>query len=202
MEPTIAGKEELIRDAMSERIVQAAEELATAEGAHTVTVRKILQALGITNRVFYNRFRNAEEVLDIVYDHMIVKIRRDILASYDETRDFFEYVMDVVERSLIITYDTKMKFNQYVFENDSHSKSNYDWWTREIKKLIDYAKGRGLIKDVNSEILSYSIWCFCRGYNADAVGRHLPREEAIKNFRYSFGFLLEGLKKHPVPNNA
>ncbi len=202
MEPTIAGKEELIRDAMSERIVQVAEELATAEGAQTVTVRKILQAVGITNRVFYNRFRNAEEVLDIVYDHMIVKIRRDILAAYDETRDFFEYVMDVVERSLIITYDTKMKFNQYVFENDSHSKSNYDWWTGEIKKLIDYAKGRGLIKDVDSEVLSYSIWCFCRGYNADAVGRRLPRETAIKNFRYSFGFLLEGLKKYPVPNNA
>ncbi len=199
MEPTIESREELIRDAMSERIVQAAEELATAEGAHTVTVRKLLHALGITNRVFYNRFRNIEEVLDIVYDNMIVKIRRDILAAYDEKRDFFEYVMDVVERSLIITYDTKMKFNQYIFENDSHSKSNYTWWTQEIKKLIDYAKGEGLIRDVDSEILSYSIWCFCRGYNADAVGRRLPKEEAIKNFRYSFGFLLDGLKPHPVP---
>ena len=65
----------------------------------------------------------------------------------------------------------------------------------EIKKLIDHAKKKGFIKDVDSWVLSYSIWCFCRGYNADAVARGLPRDEAIANFRYSFGYLLEGLKK-------
>jgi AcrR family transcriptional regulator len=188
-------KGELISDEMSERIVKAAEQLATAEGAHTVTVRKILQALGITNRVFYNRFRNVDEVLEIVYRDMIVKVRRDIVSAYDEKQDFFEYVKDVVEKSLLISYDTKMRFNQFMFESDSISTSNYVWWTGEIKKLIDYAKAHDLIRDVDSEVMSYSIWCFCRGYNADAVGRQIPREEAVRNFRYSFGFLLDGLKK-------
>ena len=65
----------------------------------------------------------------------------------------------------------------------------------KIKKLIDYAKSHGLIKDVDSDVMSYAIWCFCRGYNADSVGRGLPKEEAVKNFKYSFGFLLDGLKK-------
>ncbi len=187
-------RDELIADAMSERILEAAEQLATAEGAASVTVRKLLLALGITNRVFYNRFRNIDEVLDIVYENMIVKIRRDIVAEYDETVDFFEYVMDVVERSLVISYDTKMQFNQYMFETDSLSRSNYLWWTGEIKKLIDYAIEHGLVKPIDSGVMSYSIWCFCRGYNADAVGRGLPREEAIRNFRYSFGFLLDGIR--------
>ena len=188
-------KDALIADEMSERIVRAAEQLATAEGANTVTVRKILQALGITNRVFYNRFRNVDEVLEIVYRDMIVKVRRDIVSAYDEKQDFFEYVKDVVEKSLLISYDTKMRFNQFMFESDSISTTNYAWWTGEIKKLIDYAKAHGLVRDVDSDVMSYSIWCFCRGYNADAVGRGLPREEAVKNFRYSFGFLLDGLKK-------
>ena len=188
-------KDVLIADEMSERIIKTAEQLATAEGAHTVTVRKILQALGITNRVFYNRFRNVDEVLEIVYRDMIVKVRRDIVSAYDEKQDFFEYVKDVVEKSLLISYDTKMRFNQFMFESDSISSSNYIWWTGEIKKLIDYAKAHDLIRDVDSEVMSYSIWCFCRGYNADAVGRQIPRDEAVKNFRYSFGFLLDGLKK-------
>lgn len=190
-------KEELISDAMSDKIIEIAERIATAEGAHTVTVRKILLELGITNRVFYNRFRNVDDVLAIVYKNMVVKIRRDIISEYDETQDFFEYVMDVIERSLIITYDTKMQFSQYAFENDSLTESNYTWWTDEIKKLIDYAKERDLILDVDSEVMSYSIWCFCRGYNADAAGRNLPKDEAIRKFRYSFGFLLEGMKKRP-----
>ena len=196
MTDTEKNKDALISDEMSVRIVEAAEQIAKAEGAHAVTVRKILQALGITNRVFYNRFRNAEDVLDAVYERMSLRVRGDILSAYDESTDFFGYVMDVIEKSLLISYDTKRQFNQFAFENDSLSNANYVWWTGEIKRLIDYAKARGLLRDeVDADVMSYSIWCFCRGYNADAVGRGLPREEAVKNFRYSFGFLLDGMKK-------
>ncbi len=180
---------------MSEKIIETAEKIATSSGAHIITVRKILQELGITNRVFYNRFRNIDEVLKTVYLNTVLKIRESVIVELDNQKDFFEYVTDIVATSLIVSYDTKMKFNQYIFENDSVTQSNYEWWVSEIRKLIDYAKARDYIKDVDSDILSYAIWCFCRGYNADAVGRNLPKEEAVKNFRYSFAFLLEGLKK-------
>ena len=195
MEKDANIENELISDAMSKTIIETAERIATAEGTQAVNVRRILHELGITNRVFYNRFRNVDEVLGLVYQSMIVRIRTHIISEYDGETDFFSYVMDAVERSLIISYDTKMRCNQFLFENDSLSPASYEWWTGEIKKLIDHAKERGLIRDVDSEALSYSIWCFCRGYNADAVERGLPREEAIAKFRYGFGFLLDGLKK-------
>ena len=188
---------ELIRDEMSDKIIDIAEAIATSHGAHTVTVRKILEALNITNRVFYNRFKNVDEVLELVYNRTAIKIREILGSGIDESRDFFEQVADLVVSSLIISYDTKMQFNQYVFQNDSLSRGNYEWWTAEIKKLIIYAMDKGLIKEVDPDILSYSIWCFCRGYNADAVQRQLPRDEAVKNFRYSFGFFLDGLKINP-----
>ena len=191
----------LIRDEMSQRIIDTAEDIATENGAHTVTVRKILQTLGITNRVFYNRFHNIDEVLATVYKSMIPKIRESITTKIDDSKDFFEQVTEVVVNALLMSYDTKMQFNAYVFENDSLSHSNYLWWTEEIKKLINYAKQRDYIKDVDPDILSYSIWCFCRGYNADAVGRRLPKSEAVKNFKYSFGFLLDGLKKKPIADS-
>lgn len=189
------SKDVLIKDEMSELIIETADRLGAAHGVHTVTVRKLLRELGITNRVFYNRFHNINEVLDAVYERMSLKVRDSSISRYDGQRDFFEYVMDVIERSLLSSYDTKMRFNQFVFENDSLTNANYEWWMAEIKKLIDYAKARDLIRDVDSDVLGYSIWCFCRGYNADAVGRGLPRDEAVKKFRYSFGFLLDGLKK-------
>ena len=53
---------------------------------------------------------------------------------------------------------------------------------------------RKLIKNVDAEGLSYAIWCFCRGYNADAVSRNLPKDETIENFKYCFRFFLDGLK--------
>ena len=191
----ITQTDDRIRDEMAEKIIETAEHLATTEGANTLTVRKILQTLNITNRVFYNRFHNIEEVLEIIYRNMIVKIRASITPEQtDSAADFFEHVIDVVTRSLIMSYENKMAFNQYIFENDSHSQSNYAWWHTEIKKLIDYAKEKKYIKEIDSDAMSYAIWCFCRGYNADAVGRNLPVDVAVRNFRYSFGVLLDGMR--------
>lgn len=189
-------KADLISDEMSQKIIETAEKLVTLNGAHTITVRQVLKELGITNRVFYNRFPNINEVLEIVYKNTILKIRESLTLKFEvnSKEDFFNYVMDVVVSSLTSSYDNKMKFNQYVFENDSISESNFQWWCKEIKKLIDFAMDRGYIKRVNSDVLSYSVWCFIRGYNADAVGRNLPREDAVNYFKYSFGFFIEGLK--------
>ena len=134
----------LIRDEMSQRIIDTAEDIATENGAHTVTVRKILQTLGITNRVFYNRFHNIDEVLATVYKSMIPKIRESITTKIDDSKDFFEQVTEVVVNALLMSYDTKMQFNSYVFENDSLSHSNYLWWTEEIKKADQLCKAKGL----------------------------------------------------------
>lgn len=188
-------KEELICDEMSQQIIDTAERLALEGGVDGLNVRKILKTLDISNRVFYNRFRNINEVLDIVYEKTVLKIRESITTGFDPKGDFFKQVTDIVAKTLIMSYDNKMNLNHYVFENDSVSRANFEWWQKEIVKLIEFAKREGLFKDVDSDAVSYAIWCFCRGYNADAVGRNLPRDKAVENFRYSFGFLLEGLKK-------
>lgn len=185
---------ELIRDEMSDKIISAAENIATSSGPEALTVRKILQHLAITNRVFYNRFHNISEVLDIVYQNTIQKIRDTIPTEFDPDKDFFEQVIDFVANTLVISYRAKNHFNYYVFENDSVSDYNYRWWMQKIREIIEYAKEKRYIQNVDSEVMSYSIWCFCRGYNADAVGRGLPMNEAIKNFKYSFAFLLNGLR--------
>lgn len=189
----MAKELKLISDEMSDTIIKTAEMLATSFGTENITVRKILNELGITNRVFYNRFRNIDEVLDIVYKNTVVKIRSSILSKFDPEGDFFDQIIDIVANTLIMSYENKMNFNQYVFETDSVSQSNYEWWKAEIKKLIEYGKCRGILKDVDSDMMSYSIWCFIRGYNADAVGRKLPKDKAVKNFKYSFRILLDGM---------
>ena len=187
-------KDPLITDEMTDRIIETAEQIVTQDGASRLTVRKILSALGITNRVFYNRFHNIDEVLEIVYRNTAMKIRQSMVTGIDSGKDFFDHVMDMVVGTLVMSYETKQQFNQYVFENDSLTNSNYEWWMAEIKKLIGHAMEKGYIKDVDPDMLSYSLWCFCRGFNADAVARKLPKEEAIKNFQYGFGFLLDGLR--------
>lgn len=185
----------LIYDEMSETIIQTAENLVTTNGTDKLTVRAILKELNITNRVFYNRFSNIDAVLEIVYKRTVEKMQDTIKEEYNGEENFFDYVMNLLTKVLISTYEIKMKFSQYTFEYDSYSDSNYKWWINEIKQIIEYAKSKSYIKDVDSDILSYTIWCFCRGFNADAVGRGMPKEEAIKAFQYTYNIFFEGLKK-------
>ena len=80
---------ELIRDTMSETIVKAVEAMVMENGAHGITVRMVLARLNISNRVFYNRFRNIEEVLDIVYKNTIIKIRESLTETIDAKKRLF-----------------------------------------------------------------------------------------------------------------
>lgn len=186
--------QELIFDDMSKQIINTTEKIALQSGADKATVRMVLQALGITNRVFYNRFHNIDEVLNIIYEKMILRIRESINSKFNPEGDFFTQVIDIVANTLVMSYDIKMNFNHYIFKSDSVSHRNYEWWKSEIKKLIEFGKNSGYLKNIDTEIMSYAIWCFIRGYNADALGRKLPMETAVSNFKYSFGILLDGMK--------
>ena len=189
----------LIVDGMSDRIIAVAERMAMTNGAHTVNVRKILLELGITNRVFYNRFRNVEDVLGIVYQRVSEKIRASASWESDSQDEFFERVTDMVANTLISSYDLKKQFNHYMFENDSRSQNNYEWWMSTIRQMLTYAKEKSYIRaDADVDTLSYSLWCFWRGYNADAVSRGVPKEEAVRGCKYSFGIILDGLRATPA----
>lgn len=190
-----SAKDNLICDSVSDEIIDIAEKLVTANGVKNITVRKILTEMGVTNRVFYNRFHNLSEVLEIVYKRAVLKMRKSINSDYDIETDFYNYIMDVSIKVLVNTYDIKQEFSQYMFEFDSSSDSNKKWWTGQIKKIIDSAIASGYLKDVDSEMLSYTIWAFFRGYNADAVHRKLSKEDAVKQFKFGLNCLLDGIRK-------
>ena len=185
----------LIHDEMSGRIVEATARLALSEGAGEVTVRKIIRALGVTNRVFYNRFHNAEEVLSLVYQDMAVQLRQGVSDRFDPEGDFFGQITDIAAGTLQLSYRLKLGMNQYVFIQDSVSEENFLWWRERIRQFMDLGKEKGLIRpDLDRDCMSYAIWCFIRGYNTDALARQIPEDEAVRGFRYFFGVLLDGMR--------
>ncbi len=185
----------LIRDEMSAQIIDTAEQLTLQLGADRVTVRKILQALQVTNRVFYNRFHNLDEVLRAVYAKSVLQIRGVMIEQFDPDGDYFAQITQIATQILRFSYQSKLHFNRYIFETDVHSLENYHWWKAEILKLIAFGKEKGHLKNIDAEIMSDTVWCFIRGYTADAVGRDVPPEKALSDFTTSFGILLDGLRQ-------
>ena len=96
----------LIQDDMSERIIAIVENIVLTAGTENITVRQILKELKVTNRVFYNRFHSIDDVLDIIYQKTILKIRESILG-FDPAGDFFEQITSIVESTLLVSYDAK-----------------------------------------------------------------------------------------------
>ncbi len=193
MTESIKGK--LIRDEMSDKIVETVEEIASSDGTKGLTVGKILKKLGITNRVFYNRFHNIGEVLEIVYKNTVQKARDCIMKGFDRKNDYFEYIYDLIESVVSNSYDTRKQMSSFVFETDSSESENKEWWVTEIRSIIEYGIEMGYFKKIDAAVLSDSVWSFIRGYNVDAVRRNIPKDEAVKNLRYSFSFLIDGMKK-------
>lgn len=185
----------LLKDSVTDKIIDYTENLVVNQGVEKLTVSTVLKGLNITNRVFYNRFHNIDEVLNIIYERVVLKMRENINVTPEPGMDFYEYVERIMIKCLEDTYDLKNKFSQYTFEHDSLSKNNYKWWLDKIGQLISYGIDNGYInKNVNIHNLSICAWCFCRGCNADAVTRNISKEEAISCMKSGFLYFLEGVK--------
>ena len=179
---------------MSKKIISTVKDLAKTKGANSITVSDVLRELNISNRVFYNRFNNIEEVLQLIYIEITDSFHQNFDLGFDSAEDFFENLINYMENTLIGSYNTKGNLNQFIFERDSVSSKNFDWWIEEIKRIINFAIEEGYIRDINIDQLSYAIWCFIRGFNADALSRDIPLEESREAFRYSFKLFLDGLQ--------
>lgn len=186
---------ELIHDELSREIIETARKLIKGKNIGKITVRDILKSMNLTNRVFYNRFHNIDEVLNILYGETVRRVRESLFIPFNEDEDFKEYVVNIGVRTLVFTYESRQNMSQYIFEADSVKNSNLDWWIHEISLLIQKGKQLGYLKqELDTEALSYSIWCFIRGFNADALTRSMPKEEAVRQFRLGFGCFMDGMR--------
>lgn len=48
--------------------------------------------------------------------------------------------------------------------------------------------------DLDTDSLSYAIWCLNWGFNANAMARNLSKEDAPRRFDYGFGIFLKGIR--------
>lgn len=183
-----------IEDEISDEIIRRATDIASGCGVGSLSVKRIITELGITNRVFYNRFKNINEVLQCIYKNVVASMRQSITVEYSPDKDYYEFLTDIAVSILKKTYTNKLHFSQYMFDYDSMNSENRNWWLGRMKTILQYGMDNGYLKKTDLHLLSNALWCFCHGYNASSVGNSLSLDEVVSSFKLGFESMIEGLK--------
>ena len=183
-----------IQDEVCDQIMTVTKELVDIHGASNITVKMVINKMGVTNRVFYNRFPNIETVLISIYNDIVLKMRDCLKSKYNYKTHFRSYCDDVACNILVSNILLKNKFAHFHFFHDSMSKENATWWMKTMGKMVHEAIELGAAKPNDCYHVAYALWCFCRGVSADAIGRGIgDLDSTKKHFREIFGYFLDGI---------
>lgn len=184
-----------LEDEISLKIIDTAMEIASEEGIATLTVSKIINRMNVTNRVFYNRFKDIPDVITAVYDKVVEQLRGCFDTPYTPDKDLCEYIINLAVSVLEKTYETKLHFAGYLYNYEFFLEENREWWISHMVPLVEYGIEHGIFKETDPRLLAYSVWCYCRGFNASSVGNNLSKEDAIKAFKLGLGYFIQGARK-------
>lgn len=182
-----------IQDEISTKIIDTVTKMVYDGGAKNINVQMVLKKLKITNRVFYNRFKNIDEVLLSVSQNLVHKMRQCMLRPYNEKENYHKYLVSLATDVLVKTYEIKKDFSDYMFNNDIINESNKLWWIEHMLPPLEYGVKKGFLKPMDIREMAYAIWCFCRGFNVDAIKSRLELKKALKTFTMAFTFLIDGM---------
>lgn len=184
-----------IEDKTTKAIVRTAAVIAQREGLEKLTVKRILSEMKVSNRVFYNRFRNIEDLIEVMYHQFVDTVRERINPErLADTEHYYETMLELAVGVVRKMYHNDIHFRLRLLSYEASKESNRNWWLKQIQEILKDGVNRGLLKPMNEQAVSYGVWCFCLGFHKDALGKNINEEEAISAFRESFSYFIEGMK--------
>lgn len=103
-----------------EQIIDAAFEIAEAEGIDNITMRKIAEKLGSSVAPIYVNFKNTDELIEAVIERIIL-ISQQLLSEENTGNPFY----DMGRASLRFAMEYSVLFRDMVMKNNSYMKE-YD----------------------------------------------------------------------------
>ena len=182
-----------LEDETSKTIIATAAQIARREGMEELTVKRVLTELKVSNRVFYNRFRNIDDVIQVLYEDLVQEIRSSLERVQQPAQSYPDYLLELAVAAVEKIYQNTLHFKQYLFSYQVANDTNRDWWLKKIQQLLRSGMEQGELKVNDPVKMSYGVWCFCLGFHRDAVGEELTEQEAMDAFREAFSCLIQGM---------
>lgn len=184
-----------IEDETTKEIIHTAKKIAQKEGLEQLSVKRILAEMKVSNRVFYNRFRNIEDVIELLYEQAVNSLREIIdLSLLEKDELYYETLENLAVNVVRCLYQNNIHFRARLLSYETSKDNNRNWWIEQIQTILCDGVTRGLLKPMDELGTARGIWCLCLGFHKEALGKSVPEQEAIASFRTFFTIFIEGMK--------
>ncbi len=142
-----------------ERILMRAGELFPMVGIRTVTMDYIAADLGISKRTIYELFRDKDELVIQVIEHVIINNNRKLLEIVAETENAIEALFLIIERE----HNRMMSFSPlFVEDMKKYFSRIHECFFEDQKKIREFSVSyaileRGLKEDIFRKELAIDI---------------------------------------------
>ncbi|MBE7042550.1 MAG: TetR/AcrR family transcriptional regulator [Ruminococcaceae bacterium] len=184
-----------IEDETTVTIIRVAKEIAQKEGIEQLSVKRILTEMKVSNRVFYNRFRNIEDVIELLYEQAVNSFRGIIdLSLLEQSENYYETLENLAVNVVRCLYQNNIHFRARLLTYEASKDNNRNWWITQIQDILRNGVERGLLRPMDELAVARGIWCFCLGFHKEALGNSVSEQDAISSFRASFSIFISGMK--------
>ncbi|WP_066498472.1 TetR/AcrR family transcriptional regulator [Abyssisolibacter fermentans] len=183
-------------------IAQEAVHVFIEKGFHKTKLLDIAKKCGMGRTTLYQYFKNKDDIFKYVVDnernaiiHKFDKIKEDnTINSIDKIKKIIQevvsndFISDIiiifVELWLLVKRENKFE-NNILLENAMKIRSMF-------KDLLNMAMNDGEIKEIDPQMMSYTIFSFVE---AMAIERYIDKDVTLEQKIEAVNVLIDGLKK-------
>jgi AcrR family transcriptional regulator len=155
----------MAKEIKNEKILKAAEKVYKSSGLEKTTVTDICDAADISRKTFYQRFKNLDELLEVLIEYISKKA---VSQLYDGEKSensinllwkIFDIYDEIVKSHPILHTVYRSKYSRWVDWNESGFADKFESVIRKkIEDIIKQGKKKGeLREDIKEDNLSYLI---------------------------------------------
>lgn len=192
----IFSKGKRIDDETSKRILDLAMNIGCKEGAEALTVTRLCKELNCDRRVIYNRFRDIDEIDQIVAQRCDLELIAHARQSVDPQASYHDGFMAFIEASFAYIYERKAAFQHYMSLYQIVKDRIRNGVLQELDQMIEAGKRTGDVRaDIDSYHAAADIWLILTGISGMLAGDSSYRyQEGLDIVRYGVRAILDDMR--------
>ena len=186
-------RSEMVRQA----ILDTALEIGMKEGFEALSVRRISSTMGYSTGVVYHHFRDKQEIIDAIEVSQMKVMREKIASLLDESENVVENMTAVFHEIMLLALNEPEKYNLIVLRKYSRNVAGSPEWIPYISEELKKGMETGLIRPMDPDKVSFSIWSSFVGFNLMiSRQRNMTPSEAEEFYLTQLDIVLKGVLNH------